>query len=247
MEQRQPGWYENPNGEPGSVLYWDGSRWGTESYSSDRISNGESSLGKKPRQGTLRMAAIVIGVCKFVQSIGCLFIFAFILLAILCNVFNLGGWKIAGTPLVEWGSRTAMASVFSALAINAILIPVMSLVEKAAFRTVVFDAIDDEECSTKEDIDAVSFLLRAKSTTTRCTIAGSLISAAIGYLAHDPLMSAIGNPGTDILTLAIIIIGGIALAAVFSNLLTNRYRHENPILFHEFMEIDAPMRALINC
>lgn len=28
VEPAQPGWYEDPSGEPGLFAYWDGSRWG---------------------------------------------------------------------------------------------------------------------------------------------------------------------------------------------------------------------------
>lgn len=236
MDDRQPGWYPDPQGSTGSLRYWNGSEWSEKKYAPEEV--GSNSFEKVRSSSSIGFPKTILALCKFLQGLIGTIIFLFFLLVILCSLFNLGGWKIAGSTLVEWGSKMAMVSVACAFISNIILVPIMTIAEGRLLKHVLVETMADADNypndQAAEIISFTVFVGRIKRTERKCLIAGSLIAAALGYFIHDPLMDSIGNPATDVITVLVIFLGGIILSTVIAGRASSRYRREDPIMFAEY-------------
>lgn len=231
MESYQPGWYKDPYGAEGMVRYWDGASWSNQSRPLDQLNARPGGMGREPSNGMVRFAIVAANILKGLQGIVWMGIGLFLLLAVLCTVFGMGGWRLAGTTLVEWGSRVGMFSTLGVIAISLVVIPLIYELEYIVKKKVAFELVRDSENEFGPDRQSIafgnSFLSLARIERNGATIS-SVLGAILGLMAHDPLMDAIGNPGADIVTILVVFVSGVVLTSLIAGTFAKRYKRKHP-------------------
>ena len=173
-------------------------------------------------------AMVLVGIVQFLFGLA---VFITIVTLVMTYALGLGEWTFRALNkmrVVDICSLALMASVLIGIAYSAVFKPIALVAQNSIKKKALYS---DLVGLTEEDVTVMRFFERIMNTTTVCAVISGVISGAIAWFAHDPLMSAIGNPVADILTLLIIVIGPYILSIILGAIATSGLRKENPELY----------------
>lgn len=238
-EVRQPGWYKDPSSSTEQLRYWDGDQWtdmtrGTEApYAAPTEQTIKENYApiKSARSPVVEtILAIMEKLTKFVAD-GLVFIGFWT--AVITFIFGAGGWKIGGVSIAALFWFTLRAGVILACLYYGIIKPLKTIyafsVWKKTFREHSSAILPVDSNLTTEDF--TRFAIRLMNSSTIYLVAACLTSVVIALVAHDPMMDAIGNPWSDLLTIAIMVIGSKILALAYGLYPTYKFDKENSVAY----------------
>lgn len=235
MADQQPGWYPDP--KTGSLRYWDGEQWSNFENADNANNTIKEHLGSEPSDGAFKLAMGVTSICKFLQGIVWFAFGLFILLVIVVTVFGLGNWTLAGTPLIVLGSGIGQFAVLGFIFVAAVVVPVIYAMGKIIKNKVLFGVV--HESSSQEismvELEELHYMQRLMRLESNCNMAASFLAAVIALFAHDGLMGLIGNPWADILTVVIVLAGGVILSSLITGTAMKKLACENPELHQAYL------------
>lgn len=233
-ESRQAGWYKDPHDED-EMRFWDGQCWTDMTRSS---APETSTAVKMPGEGVRNFYKIIHGLTtafiKVVITLGVIFI-----LSIIPVTFtSLGQYQIGGMPVISIASILSQYAVLGAIIAAGIAIPMQALatiIPTRVFAAILCEEADKSYASGEYSIEdhdylykSAQYVLRVKKAQIRCTVVGFILSAIIALLIHDPLMTAIGNPWTDLLSLIILGVAIMLIGFVLDSAITQKLKTEDP-------------------
>ena len=172
-------------------------------------------------KGIFVLGSLVASLIKFLVGI-------IVILLIMIYVFDLGAWRLAGVQVASICSMALKAAVIIALIHTLVLKPIALLVRRSA---ILESLKDDMAYPSNGDTRQANFMARYFNANTWCYVASSIAAAVIAFLAHDPMMGAIGNPIADLLTLAIIGLVPVVLGYILFASATSGLKKEDPQLY----------------
>lgn len=180
----------------------------------------------KPWQRTALTAFSLVGGLLF------LLVAASILGLIVVYVFGLGGWRLFGVTLVAMASYALRAAVYVALFYMIVAKPGHILIMRSSLTGTLRQGPTGLADKDRHELD---FARRFTSSLFLCELASALLVGLIALLAHDSLMGAIGNPLTDVITLAVVGFAPNLIASFADVVLLSKYKNEDPQLYQQFM------------
>ncbi len=236
-ESRQAGWYKDPHDED-EMRFWDGQCWTDMTRSS---APETSTAVKMPGKGMLNFYKVVYGLTITFNTLVVALSIIFVLSILPIPLPPFVQYHLERTPIIAIIPNLPQYTVLGAIIAVGIVTPIQilsTIIPARGLAANLCNAADKNYASgefSKRTHDyfysAARFALKVKKTHTRYCVISSILSAIITLLVHDPLMTAIGNPWADLLSL--IILGGafFLLYFVFDSAVMQKQRSENPKLY----------------
>lgn len=158
-----------------------------------------------PLKNMSAITVFLFSILSLVFSLGMLFLAA---IAIATFIFGMGAWRVGGIEFSGWLWLALRAAVLLVLFCYIVVKPIYAIYIHKKTKRTYLRMIDNQDKDIRE---FARFAIQYQFSVTKGTIAASLISAGIAFILHDPMMMALGNPWADIITIAVMLIGGKVL------------------------------------
>ena len=172
---------------------------------------------------------VIVGIVQFLFGAA---VFVSVVTLFMTYALGLGEWSFRALNhmrVVEVGYIALMASVLIGVAYSAVFKPIALVAQNSIKKKLLYS---DLVGLTEDEVYVMRYFERIMNTTTICAVVSGIVVGAIALLAHDPMMSILGNPTTDILTLLIVVVGPYILTGILGTIATSGLRREDPELYN---------------
>ncbi len=153
---------------------------------------------------------------------------------IMVYVLGLGAWRLGGVPIIAIGGIALRAAVLIGIAYSAIFSPIATLAKKSVIKKAMYSDLVN---LSERDVYEMRYMERFVNKASASAVAAAVLAALLAFFAHDPIMSALGNPAADMLTLAIVLICPLVLNGVIFFGTSRGMKGEDEMLYDSCLEL----------
>jgi hypothetical protein len=242
-ENLQPGWYEDPSGEPEQFRYWNGEEWTQLVQDAGDKQSGQKAKAIADTIKTAGTGALTVLIGLFGVLV-CIAIGITALAAIATFVFGMGDWRLGGIRFTELLWLALRVVVILVLLNNVLFVPIVAIIKNIKVKKLYHRKLSESE-TTKAELDkTMNYIAKFWNIQSTSTIISSLLAVAIALIAHDPMIESIGNPWADIIAVAIMLIGGSLMVSIFNVIPFSKLKKEAPDAFESLIRDRAKSKEI---